>query len=73
MGHFLLFPAPHGGTFVAFCTLLKQSPPISRGGEGGGSGFTLTGALVPMLYVVHGCCDLNVVSFASSIFFAGVG
>ena len=42
MGHFLLFPTPHGGTIVAFCMLLKL---ISRhGGGGGGSGFTLTGA-----------------------------
>ena len=31
VGHFLLFPAPHGGGFVTFCT-----PPISRGGVGRG-------------------------------------
>ena len=41
--HFLLFPAPHGGGFVAFCALLKLIPTYIPGW--GGSGFTLTGAL----------------------------
>ena len=41
-----IFCALHGGAFVAFCGTI---PPISRGGVwGGGSGFTLTGAL-PMV------------------------
>ena len=44
VGHFLLFPAPHGGGFVAFCALLKLSPTYIPGWDG--SGFTLTGALV---------------------------
>ena len=35
-GHFLLFPAPHGGAFVTFYTLLKLIHP--RGGGGGGVG-----------------------------------
>ena len=43
MGHFLLFPAPHGGGFVAFGALLKLIPTYIPGW--GGSGFTLTGAL----------------------------
>ena len=43
VGHFLLFPAPHGEAFVAFCTLLKLIPTYIPGW--GGSGFTLTGAL----------------------------
>ena len=44
VGHFLLFPAPHGGGFVAFCALLKLIPTYIPGW--GGSGFTLTGALL---------------------------
>ena len=49
--HFLLFPAPHGGGFVAFCALLKLIPTFIPGW--GGSGFTLTGALVELkdLYI----------------------
>ena len=43
-GHFLLFPASHGGRFVAFGTLLKLIPTYAPGW--GRSGFTLTGALV---------------------------
>ena len=43
VGHFLLFPTPHGGGFVAFCALLKLIPTDIPGW--GGSGFTLTGAL----------------------------
>ena len=43
VGHFLLFPAPHGGGFVAFCALLKLIPTYIPGL--GGSGFTFTGAL----------------------------
>ena len=43
VGHFLLFAAPHGGGFVAFCALLKLIPTYIPGW--GGSGFTLTGAL----------------------------
>ena len=43
VGHFLLFPAPLGGGFVAFCALLKLIPTYIPGW--GGSGFTLTGAL----------------------------
>ena len=43
VGHFLLFPAPHGRGFVAFCALLKLIPTYIPGW--GGSGFTLTGAL----------------------------
>ena len=42
VGHFLLFPAPHGGVFAAFCALLKLLPTYIPGW--GGSGFTLTGA-----------------------------
>ena len=44
VGHFLLFPAPHGGEFVAFCALLKLIPTYVPGWDG--SGFTLTGALL---------------------------
>ena len=44
VGHFLLFPSPHGRGFVAFCTLLKLIPTYIP--RWGGSGFTLTGALV---------------------------
>ena len=50
VGHFLLiFPAPHGGAFVAFCRLLKLIPTYIPGcvcvwGGGGGPGFALTGA-----------------------------
>ena len=43
VGHFLLFPAPHGGGFVAFFALLILIPTYIPGW--GGSGFTLTGAL----------------------------
>ena len=46
VGHFLLFPVPHGGGFVAFCALLKLIPTYIPGW--GGSGFTLTVALVPI-------------------------
>ena len=46
VGHFLLFAAPHGGGFVAFCALLKLIPTYIPGW--GGSGFTLTGALMLM-------------------------
>ena len=46
VGHFLLFAAPHGGGFVAFCALLKLIPTYIPGW--GGSGFTLTGALVSL-------------------------
>ena len=44
--HFLLFPAPHGGAFVALCTLLKLIP-LKRMVKlvMGVSGLTLTGAL----------------------------
>ena len=28
VGHFLLFPAPHGGGFVAFCELLHLYPGV---------------------------------------------
>lgn len=42
VGYFLLFPAPHGGAFVASCTLLiKINPHLYPGVRG----FTLTGAL----------------------------
>ena len=43
VGHFMLFPASHGGGFVAFYALLKLIPTYIPGW--GGSGFTLTGAL----------------------------
>ena len=46
VGHFLLFPSPHGRGFVAFCALLKRIPTYIPGW--GGSGFTLTGALLLM-------------------------
>ena len=36
--HFLLFPAPHGGAFVTFCTLLKLIPTYIPGWGGGGLG-----------------------------------
>ena len=39
VGHFLLFPSPHGRGFVAFCALLKLIPTYIPGwGEGGGVG-----------------------------------
>ena len=38
MGHFLLFPAPHGGGFVAFCALLKLIPTYILGWGGRGVG-----------------------------------
>ena len=44
VGHFLLFPAPHGGGFVTFCALFKLIPTYIPGW--GGSGFTLTGTLL---------------------------
>ena len=43
VGHFLLFPAPYGEAFVAFCTLLKLIPTYISGW--GGLGFTLTQVL----------------------------
>ena len=47
VGHnLLIFPASYGGAFVAFCRLLKLIPTYIPGcGGGGGSGFTLAGAL----------------------------
>ena len=44
VGHFLLFPAPHGEAFVAF--------HLYPGVGDGGSGFTLTGALVYYILVM---------------------
>ena len=38
VGHFLLFPAPHGGAIVAFCTLLKLIRTYIPGWGGGGVG-----------------------------------
>ena len=46
VGHFLLFPSPHGRRFVAFCALLKLIPTYIPGWCG--SGFTLTGALTQL-------------------------
>ena len=57
MGHFLLFPAPHGGGFVAFCMLLKLIPTYIPGW--GGSGFTLTGALHGQLGAMVGIISVN--------------
>ena len=34
VGHFLLFPALHGGAFVAFCRLLKLIPAYILGWRG---------------------------------------
>ena len=50
VGHFLLFPAPHVGGFVAFCMQFvafctRLIPTYILGW--GGSVFTLTGALIP--------------------------
>ena len=36
VGHFLLFPASHGGGFVTFCTLLKLIPTYIPGWGGSG-------------------------------------
>ena len=68
MGHFLLLPAPHGGGFVAFCALLKLLPTYIPGWGGGGSGFTLTGALDRVTANFIGLhdfrCYLRVASFS---------
>ena len=45
VGHFLLFPNPNGGAFVAFLHAIKTNPHLFPGVGKGGSGFTLTGAL----------------------------
>ena len=58
VGHFLLFPALHGGAFVAFCTLLKLIPTYIPG-WGWGSGFTLTGALF-LLFVIFSYLEIVV-------------
>ena len=63
MGHFLLFPAPHGGGFVTFCALLKLIPTYIPGW--GGSGFTVSGALEGFQSVLgSSICEMSVHSEA---------
>ena len=71
--HFLLFPAPHGGGFVAFCALLKLIPTYIPGW--GGSGFTLTGALGWRFISLRGCfpfTQISVINLAMVTSSAGV-